>query len=262
VKKISLLIILLLMAVAPVLAIGEKEPSRQTDFSFFVDPVAGPDRTEFELVLRNNGDMPLSFEFPTSQKYEITVVDSNKKKVYQYSEGKAFAQAFETLTIKPQESVKWKESWDYITAADVRITEGEYIVTVKLKAITVNGKPIADQSLLIDAKTMYVPGQNPVFKGIQAEGSRGKYKVIGQVRPLNGKFFYSVEDGHNQLVNETEVVLQSKYPQWKPFTLDITIPENKLPQNGSVILNLYERSKDGEIIHTYPVLLERFNNNN
>jgi hypothetical protein len=261
VKKISLLFILLLMAVAPVLAIGEEEPSRQTDFSFFVDPVAGPERTEFELVLRNNGDIPLLVEFPTSQKYEITVVDSKKKKVYQYSEGKAFAQAFETLTIKPQESVKWKESWDYVTAAGVRITEGEYNVTAKLKAINVNEQPIADQSLLIDAKTMYVPGQNPVFKGIQAEGSKGKYKVIGQVRPLNGTFFYAVEDGHNQLVNETEVVLDSKYPQWKPFTLNIDIPENKLPQNGSVILNLYERSKDGEIIHTYPVLLERFNNN-
>jgi hypothetical protein len=260
VKKVSLLIILLLMAVAPVLAIGEEEPSRQMDFSFFVDPVAGPELAEFEIVLRNNGDMPLSFEFPTSQKYEITVLDSNKNKVYQYSEGKAFAQAFETLTIKPQESVKWKESWNYITAAGKRVKEGEYNVTAKLKAINVNGKPIADQSLQTDVKSMYVPGQNPVFNGIQAEGSKGKYKVTGQVRPLNGKFFYSVEDGHNQLINETEVVLNSKYPQWKPFTLNIAIPENKLPQNGSVILNLYERSKDGEIIHTYPVLLERFNN--
>ena len=85
---------------------------------------------------------------------------------------------------------------------------------------------------------------------------------MGEARPIKGKFYYTVEDGHNQLISETEVVPDAKYPQWTPFSLKISISENKLPQNGSVILNLYERSKDGEIIHTYPVLLERFNHHN
>ncbi|MGA9228399.1 MAG: BsuPI-related putative proteinase inhibitor [Mesobacillus sp.] len=261
-RKISLLIILLLIAVAPVFAIGEeKQAGKQSDFSFFIDPVSGPEMAEFELFLRNDGNEPISFEFPTSQKYEITVVDENKKKVYQYSDGKAFAQAFETLTLKPQQSIKWKETWDYTTDG-ARVKEGDYTVGAKLKAVSLDGRPISDQSLITDTKTMYVPGENPVFKGVGAEGSKGNYKITGEARPTSGKFYYTVEDGHNELIREAEIVTDSKYPQWKPFVIDVSISVDHLPQNGSVILNLYERSGDGTIIHTYPVLLERFNNNN
>lgn len=260
-RKISLLIILLLLAVAPALAIGEeKQAFSQSDFSFFIDPVAGPEMAEFELYLRNDGKEPLSFEFPTSQKYEITVVDAKKKKVFQYSDGKAFAQAFETLTLQPQQSIKWRETWDYTTEG-TRVKEGDYTVAAKLKAVSLDGRPISDQSLLADTKTMYVPGENPVFKGVQAEGSKGNYKIIGEARPIIGRFYYTVEDGHNELISETEVVTDLKYPQWKPFVIGVAISTDNLPQNGSVILNLYERSKDGTIIHAYPVLLERFNNN-
>lgn len=261
-RKVSLLIILLLIAVAPALAIGdENRTTGKSEFSFYIDPIAGPETVLFELVLQNMGNTDLAFEFPTSQKYEITVMDGNKQKVYQYSAGKSFAQAFETVTLKPQEKMKWRENWDY-TARGSRVPEGEYTVTAQVKAIGVNGKPVKDKNLLTDTKTMYIPGENPVFKNIQSEGSKGVYKISGEVRPINGKFYYSVEDGHNQLVADTEVNPNAKYPEWQSFTIDITIPESKLPQNGSVILNLYERSKDGAIIHTYPVLLERFNNNN
>ncbi|MEH7444480.1 BsuPI-related putative proteinase inhibitor [Bacillus sp. JJ1122] len=259
-RKISLLIILLLIAVAPAFAIGkEKQAVKQSDFSFFIDPVAGPEMAEFELYLRNDGNEPISFEFPTSQKYEITIVNENKKKVYQYSDGKAFAQAFETLTLQPQQSIKWKETWDYKTEG-TRVKEGDYTVAAKLKAVSLDGRPISD-SMLTDTKTMYVPGENPVFKGVRAEGTQGNYKITGEARPINGKFYYTVEDGHNELIREAELVPESKYPQWKPFVIGVSISREKLPQNGSVILNLYERSKDGTMIHAYPVLLERFNNN-
>jgi hypothetical protein len=261
-RKIGLMIILLLMAVAPALAIGEEKGTTENlDYSFYIDPLAGPEKAEFEMVLQNLGDSELSFEFPTSQKYEITVVDANKQKVFQYSEGKSFAQAFETVTLKPQEKMKWVEGWDYVSSGK-RVPEGEYSVTAQLRATSVNGKPVGDKKLLTDTKTMYIPGENPLFKSVNSEGVKGTYKVMGEVRPINGKFYYTVEDGHNQLIAETEVVAGAKYPQWNPFTLEVSIPESKLPQNGSVILNLYERSKDGEIIHSYPVLLERFNPNN
>ncbi|CAM3773392.1 Intracellular proteinase inhibitor BsuPI domain-containing protein [Mesobacillus thioparans] len=257
-KKISLLIILLLIAVAPALAIGEeKQTPEQSEFSFYIDPLAGPEHAEFELTLQNLGEESLVFEFPTSQKYEIIVKDDQKNTVYQFSEGKAFAQAFEKLKLKPHESIKWRESWDY-KKGESRVKEGEYTVTAQVKAISVNGKAVMDKQQLTDKKQMYIPGENPVFKGIHPEGSKGSYKIFGEARPIDGKFFYTVEDGHNELIAETEIVQHSKYPAWTPFTIEITLPESKLPKNGSLILNLYERSKEGEIIHTYPVLLERF----
>lgn len=258
-KKISLLIILMLMAVAPALAIGEeKQAVTQPDFSFYVNPLAGPEQAEFELFLINNENSPLTFEFPTSQKYEITVTDAKKKKVYQFSEGMAFAQVFEKITLKPQESIKWNETWDY-SAQGIRVGEGEYIVTAKLKAVSVNGQEVADKSQLKDMKTTYIPGENPVFKAVKSEGSMGKYHISGKARPQNGKFYYSVEDGHNQQIPQTEVNLGVKNQEWKPFSFDISIPSGKLPENGSLMLVLYELGKDGSIIHSYPVLLENFN---
>jgi hypothetical protein len=258
-KKLSLLIILLLMAVAPALAIGEeKQAVTDSDFSFYVNPLAGPDQAEFELFLINNGNAPLTFEFPTSQKYEIIVTDAKKNKVYQYSEGMAFAQVFEKITLKPQESIKWQEKWDY-SSQGVRVSEGEYTVTAELKAVSVNGKDIADKSKLRDIKTTYIPGENPVFKAVKSEGSAGNYHITGEARPIDGKFYYSVEDGHNQQIPQTEVNLGVKYPEWKRFSFNISIPAGKLPENGSLMLNLYELGKDGSIIHTYPVLLENFN---
>ncbi|WP_079508057.1 BsuPI-related putative proteinase inhibitor [Mesobacillus jeotgali] len=259
-RRISLLIILVLMAVAPALAIGEeKQTTVNPGFSFYIDPIAGPEHVEFELTLQNHGDANLTFEFPTSQKYEIIVMDDKGKKVYQYSEDKAFLQAFEKLTLKPQETKKWRENWDYKNAG-TRVKEGEYTVTAQLKATSIGEKPVMDKKQLTDEKKMYVPGENPVFKGVHSKGTMGSYKVLGEARPIQGRFFYSVEDGHNQLIAETEVTQESKYPDWHSLSIDITIPESKLPQNGSLILNLYERSKEGEIIHTYPVLLEKFNN--
>lgn len=259
-KKSSLGIMLLLLAVAPALAIGqEKQTPEKSEFSFSIDTIAGPEFVEFELTLQNHGNGDLLFEFPTSKKYEIIVMDGEKKKVYQFSEDKAFAQAFEKLEVKPHETIKWRESWDY-NQAGIRIKEGEYSVNGQLEAISVNGKPVANKQQLTDQKQMYIPGENPVFKGIKTDGQSGSYKISGEARPTSGKFFYTIEDGHNQLIAETKVIQQSKYPNWHPFSLKVAIPENKLPQNGSLILTLYERSKDGKIIHTYPVLLERFPN--
>lgn len=259
-KKISLLIILMLMAVAPALAIGEDKQSvsSQPDFSFYVNPLAGPEQAEFELYLINNENSPLTFEFPTSQKYEIIVTDAKKKKVYQFSEGMAFAQVFEKITLKPQESIKWRETWDY-SSQGIRVDEGEYTVTAELKAVSVNGKDVVDKSKLKDIKTTYIPGENPVFKAVKSEGSTGNYHITGKARPQNGKFYYSVEDGHNQQIPQTEVNLGAKDREWEPFSFDISIPAGKLPENGALMLNLYELGNDGSIIHTYPVLLENFN---
>lgn len=97
-----------------------------------------------------------------------------------------------------------------------------------------------------------------IFKEIKVEGGGGKYKVSGESRIPTGTFYYAVEDGHNELIPETEVRLPSNFPQWSKFALSITIPENKLPDNGSLTLLLYEQSKEGTMVHLNPVLLESF----
>ncbi|MCQ6274344.1 intracellular proteinase inhibitor [Bacillus sp. V3B] len=102
--------------------------------------------------------------------------------------------------------------------------------------------------------------ENPIFKDIVASGKKGVYLVTGQVNLEKDEFFYTVEDGHNEYISETPVKVSSNGPTGNSFELAVTIPAEKLPQNGTLILNLYEKSKSGQILNNFPVVLETFNN--
>lgn len=97
------------------------------------------------------------------------------------------------------------------------------------------------------------------FRHVKVEGNNGYYRINGEVRSLNEVFYYSVEDGHVVFTEGNKVVPKGKTFNWKPFNIQIQIPANKLPDNGTFILSLYERSIDGQISHSYPIVLERFN---
>ena len=100
-----------------------------------------------------------------------------------------------------------------------------------------------------------------VFRNVMVTGEDGKYVVTGEARTKGGEFFYIVEDGHNELVKEKRKRIGSKYPKWSRFTIHITIPKKDIPQNGTVTLYLFEKTGNGEMIHTYPVILEQSTNN-
>lgn len=100
--------------------------------------------------------------------------------------------------------------------------------------------------------------ENSFFRNINVKGEGGKYEINGEARPATGVFFYTVEDGHVQFVEETKGKTTSKYPEWETFKISISLEGQTLPENGVLILNLYERGVEGKIIHLYPVVLERF----
>jgi hypothetical protein len=186
--------------------------------------------------------------------YEIKVKDSSGNELYSYSKGKAFAQVLQNITLEPGEAVSWKETWDY-QAEGQRVPEGEYTVIAELKANKAGGQPIA---IKLDQKELYIPVENPVFKQVEASGERGRYLVKGKVRPDVSHFFYTVEDGHHEQIGETRVKAEGG-TGWNRFVIELSIPLEKLPESGTVMLHLYERSgPGGSISHSYPIVLERF----
>ncbi|WP_121609623.1 BsuPI-related putative proteinase inhibitor [Mesobacillus foraminis] len=254
-RKFLLALFLLLLSAAPAFAYEREQTEKEGEtMHFFIDPVAGPEEAAFDLVLTNTGDTPLTFTFPTSQSYEITVHDNRGVEVYRYSAGKAFAQALRDVTILPGKSVNWTEHWD-LHHSGVRLHEGEYKVSALLKATMVNGKKLEP---LTDVKTMYLPKENPAFKHIEVSGQQGTYTIKGLASPKDGYFYYSVEDGHNQLLKETKAEGEKAPEAWKPFKIEIHLPPDALPKNGTLILHLYERNSDGDLINSYPLILERF----
>lgn len=99
---------------------------------------------------------------------------------------------------------------------------------------------------------------NSAFRNIVASGEKGNYVVKGEARAFEGVFFYTVEDGHEYLIEETKVEVNQGAPAWEPFELKISIPEELLPVNGTLTLSLYEySSKDHSMINIQNVKLEQ-----
>lgn len=99
---------------------------------------------------------------------------------------------------------------------------------------------------------------NLMFRHVKVEGGKGNYLVIGEARSEKGLFFYTVEDGHIDLVKEKRVRISRKDLDWESFSISICLPNERLPKNGTLTLNLYQKNANHKIIHNYPVFLERF----
>jgi hypothetical protein len=87
---------------------------------------------------------------------------------------------------------------------------------------------------------------------VKSEGKDGTYKVTGTTEGKVEKLYYLVEDGHNELVEETEVVVKDN-----AFTVDIKLEKTKLPSNGAVTFFVY--TKNGtKMITQQTVTLQQF----
>ncbi|MDQ1147118.1 hypothetical protein QE429_003945 [Bacillus sp. SORGH_AS 510] len=229
----------------------------ELDYRFYVVPTVEPEMVRLEIVLENTGDVPLHFEFPTSQLIEMTITDDSGKEVYDYSKGRYFLQAFQTVSIEPHQTFRRIEKWNYQFKGR-RIPPGEYTVHTTFRPIRLNEQPITNRVKLRNVQKFTVPEVNQVFRNVKVSGTKGEYVVTGETKAANGNGYYTVEDGHKQYINETRIEVPKEEAEWRTFQLKVHLPKENLPPNGSLIMNLYERGKEGAILHPYPVVLEQF----
>lgn len=103
------------------------------------------------------------------------------------------------------------------------------------------------------------PMENSAFRNIEVSGSKGQYTVTGEARVFEAVMNYAVSDGHVYLL-EDNYMLDEGAPAWSTFTLNINIPEEDLPENGTLTIELFEYSaKDGQQTNILVVPLETFN---
>lgn len=125
-------------------------------FQFSVVPNIRNERVDFELLIKNNEEAPLHFEFPTSQYYEITVTDRSGNEVYRYSKGRFFLQALQNLKIEPHQTYRKVESWDYKVNGK-RVPAGQYTVTATLLPRKLNDKPFSNNQTLVSKMKFTLP---------------------------------------------------------------------------------------------------------
>ena len=66
-------------------------------------PRPGPTTVPVFLTIQNNTERPLVYSFPTSQRFDILVIDANGRVVSRWSRDKLFLQAFGKLELAPGE---------------------------------------------------------------------------------------------------------------------------------------------------------------
>ncbi|OLS36509.1 BsuPI-related putative proteinase inhibitor [Bacillus sp. MRMR6] len=226
-------------------------------FQMTVIPRVGPESAEFEITIENKVDFPMRFEFQSSQLIEISVVDVTGKEVYLYSKDRYFLQALQQVTIEPGGAFTIVDQWDYFDDGK-RVPEGEYTVNVRLIPNKLNGEKILQKESLSHSQNIYIPAENPVFRMVKASGNNGKYVITGKTMTKDGLVLYSVEDGHEELLKEQQLQVAGSEDEWRKLKLEINIPKDKLPKNGTLILKLYERNDKGQEQNVYPLVLEMF----
>jgi hypothetical protein len=102
------------------------------------------------------------------------------------------------------------------------------------------------------------PLENSAFRNLEASGSNGQYIVTGEARVFEATMNYAVSDGHYYLLEDFHT-LNEGAPEWSAFSLDIQIPEEDLPGNGTLMVEVFEYSaKDGSIVNLLSLKLESF----
>ena len=104
--------------------------------------------------------------------------------------------------------------------------------------------------------------ENLAFRDIQVSKENGKYLITGKVKAEKHSVYYTVEDGHNELVLETAVPINNiSATKWSLFKIEFAIQTNKWPKNREVFLILYEKDKDGNVFSVDQVVIPLSPNN-
>ncbi|MBA2174515.1 hypothetical protein H0266_06290 [Halobacillus locisalis] len=213
----------------------------------------------FDFSLTNDGEEAVILGFTSSQKYEIQVTNADGENVYTFSADKMFTQEMTTEELANGETLTASETW---TGAE----PGEYEATFTFLVDTINDQSVeanpfeVTQSFTIEAETeeevkeeeetkeeevKEFEGDGQAFREIKVSGQNGSYVVSGEARVFEGSFMYSIEDGHNMIVEPTAVQVDEGAPSWSAFEIEVSIPEEKLPEFGTVTMSIFEESAKG-----------------
>lgn len=208
----------------------------------------------FDIQLLNQTDSKHEVTFNSGQKFDVFVEDQSGQELYRYSEGKMFTQAIEKVVLKGGEKISWQDEWEL----PEELNAETLTVTAKVKVSKFNGKEVTDQSKVTAEQTVRIG--NNAFRNVKVTGNGGNYVIQGEARVFEGVFYYAVEDGHEYVIDETKVNVSEGAPTWSTFEITVDLPEEQLPENGTLSIELYELSaENGLPANLYNTQLDEIN---
>jgi len=223
--------------------LGNPQTGSDESIMFSVDARENSEYVEFVLTIQNQSDQQVELVFPSSQKYEIVVSNSEGEEVYRYSNGRMFAQAVQQETLAPSNYMVFTERWNYMYDGE-RVPKGQYTVAATLK-----GKVKGNTDQLIAEEKMEVPEIHPSFRQVTIQENDQKFVVTGEMKTEGSSIRYVVEDGHYEFINQTEPV--QNCISWTEFSIEIEKAD--INSDRPLTLLLYsEETKEPYIIPLKP----------
>ncbi|WP_176142495.1 BsuPI-related putative proteinase inhibitor [Halobacillus hunanensis] len=247
--------------------------------TFDANVKADENQVNVQFSLTNEAEKPVILGFSSSQLYEITIVNEAGETVYKYSEGQMFAQSLTTKDLKPGDQLEAKE------LVEKELPDGQYEARMTFLVATINDQPLESRPFQI-TKPFAIGEEvesNPdtgtdkeaanenssqagvsldmvgeVFRNFTLTGENGQYKVTGEANVREGKFYYSVDDGHNVLIESKAVEVEKAAPEWSEFTIQMDIPKDQLPEQGALVMTIYQLDENGQPVNLNYVPLENF----
>ncbi|QHT46017.1 hypothetical protein M662_05760 [Bacillus sp. SB49] len=245
---------------------------------------ASGDAATFEFSLKNTGEDPVILGFTSGQKYEVEVKNVSGETVYKYSDGQMFTQALTTEELAGGGTYQAEDTWKGIEQP------GKYEVTMTILVHTINDQSLEANPFQVTQEFTVQPdkkesdqdqasteeetpseeteeaappvedsysGDGETFRSLTVSGDNGSYVVKGEANVSNGTFIYTVEDGHNVQVEPSEKQVGAS-SSWTPFEISVTIPEDKLPDFGTITLTMFTENGDGLPENLNYIPLDRF----
>jgi hypothetical protein len=112
-------------------AVSIDQPEYWTDF---MPPGVRAPTIGMTLTVYNNSDQSVTFQFPTSQRYDFAIRDSSGREVWRWSDGRFFLQVLGSLTLEPGDAVRFKTEHEFVDEQGEPLPEGVYTVQGALTA--------------------------------------------------------------------------------------------------------------------------------
>lgn len=123
----------------------QKKPEIKKGLEYTLDYERHNNGHRFKLNIKNMEEESKKFTFPTSQHFDY-VIEKDNKKLWQWSEGQAFTQAQESITLAPKLSASYQVDWNGQTRQGKQAEPGKYLVKAFFVGVS-KDKPVISKEI-------------------------------------------------------------------------------------------------------------------
>ena len=149
----------------------------ENNFDCKITPKLRKETCDLVIEIINKSDVDSKISFSEGKHYDVFVVDSADKEVWQWSEGKVFIQAIEEIYIAPGESHAFNAKWFYKGNDGNVIQPGKYKIRGLVNIVP---EPIYTEWKKIEVLKSYLINKNV---------------IIGKITKILDNYYLLSEDG-------------------------------------------------------------------